>query len=213
MIMPGLFVAFEDDCVAFGGGKGCELTTPTGEEFTHIISLSRHRDAVANIQYSVDDYTHAQRLHLSLPPKRDNSYDISFELTETQLLAAQEFFSRSGRKLSPDEIQSLLSDEMHGDGVTGLDVDQLLAARDFLASSGYNISITRPDRDVRLLITTPRDRRTDAISAVACYLSYASGYTVKEILRFHDQQKGFMRVWQGVVSGYGVDFVNEVAQL
>ncbi|THU83439.1 hypothetical protein K435DRAFT_844037 [Dendrothele bispora CBS 962.96] len=110
------------------------------------------------------------------------------------------------------------------DGMTRLTMKQLCAARDFLAGSGYDVTrdsmrngtrkndggsssghVANPRNErggggggPRILITAPRDHRTDVISILVCFLAYVSNNPATELLSRIDKQKEFLSVWRGV---------------
>ncbi|KAK7472173.1 hypothetical protein VKT23_000295 [Stygiomarasmius scandens] len=104
------------------------------------------------------------------------------------------------------------------DGVTRLTMKQLSVARDFLAGSGYDV--TQEIRNMkdpgsasrespRILITAPRDHRTDVISILVCFLAYVSNNPATELLARIDKQKEFLSVWRGAVGREGAQVVQQ----
>ena len=62
---------------------------------------------------------------------------------------------------------------------------------------------TRPlpeKQAVRVLISTPQRRPTDAMSVLGCYLAFASKKSVDIALRCIDDEPDFLSIWKGEVS-------------
>jgi len=104
----------------------------------------------------------------------------------------------------------------------GLTEAQLRAARDFLAetlpygTASQSSAAARPTgnkQGVRVLISTPPRRPTDAMSIVGCYLAFASGKSVDAALRCIDDEPEFLSVWKGEVSEDEVVRVERVARM
>lgn len=94
----------------------------------------------------------------------------------------------------------------------GLTDGQLRAARDFIIQA-LPITIAKKDGQtaVRVLVTTPFGRPTDAISVASCYLSVLSSQDVDEILKFVDEEEAMLSVWKGEVSGDEAERVRKIA--
>jgi len=179
-LVPGLFVAFEDDQLAFGhaaaGGSGERLKTYSGEDFTHIISLSTEKGAEAAMVRGASAEAH---LRLVIPaaqdaPDDEDDFIVKPVLSRPQLLAARAFLSATNIRLSP---------------------------------TAYSQSA-----DVRILITTPRNHRVDAMAIASCFLSFASGNSVRRVLAHFDDKDRYLSVWQGIMDCQAWDFVESVAR-
>ncbi|PSR71536.1 hypothetical protein PHLCEN_2v12587 [Hermanssonia centrifuga] len=95
----------------------------------------------------------------------------------------------------------------------GLTVAQIRASRDFIAQALPNPLAQPADRsDVRILITAPHKRPTDAMCVLACYLAFTSGKAVEDILLHFDGDEEFLSVWKGEVSGEEVEKVEKIAR-
>ncbi|KAJ7776054.1 hypothetical protein DFH07DRAFT_936988 [Mycena maculata] len=198
MLIPGLFVAFEDDFVASGVPKREALRADGGRPFTHFISLSpRH---AAPIRTSVDRATGARRLRLKLPALYSPSPPTPAEL-DAKLARAR---AARGGVLDEGEYYDVLFDEGEDSGDTGLEALQLLAARDFL----YAARLDR-DRGARVLVTAPRDHRTDTIAVVMGYLALVLGHRVARVLRAQDAHPGILGIWKGAISDECAAFIEE----
>ncbi|KAI0732545.1 hypothetical protein C8Q72DRAFT_817451 [Fomitopsis betulina] len=81
---------------------------------------------------------------------------------------------------------------------------QLRAARDFLAETLPYSTLQPPavlkKQAVRVLISTPQRRPTDAMSIVGCYLAFVSKKSVDTALRCIDDEPEFLSIWKGEVS-------------
>ncbi|KAJ7748916.1 hypothetical protein B0H16DRAFT_1847906 [Mycena metata] len=215
MLIHGLYIAFEDDYVDFGHVKSEDLRADGGREFTHFISLSTHHKA--SIKESVDPAQRnrkgslpTRRLRLRLPRLYSPIPPTTAELEE-KVRAAREAAAARGCELSQEDYYDVVFDEGEGSGFTGLDALQLLAARDFLETTG--LSGVENDSGVRVLVTTPRDHRTDAIAVVMVYLSGVLGTPVRRILRTQDGMAGVLPIWKRTVSADCAAFIEEVARL
>ncbi|KAJ7032287.1 hypothetical protein C8F04DRAFT_1185137 [Mycena alexandri] len=216
MLIHGLYIAFEDDFVDSGLARSEDLRADGGREFTHFISLSTHHKA--SIKESVDPtaprsrkaalLTH--RLRLRLPRLYSPIPPTAAEL-EDKVRAARAAAAARGCELSQEDYYDVVFDEGEGSGFTGLEALQLLAARDFLGTSG--LSGPENDSGVRVLVTTPRDHRTDAIAVVMGYLSGVLGTPVRRILRTQDGMAGVLPIWKRTVSAECAAFIEEVARL
>jgi len=176
-LVPGLFVAFEDDRLAFGdAAAGERLKTFRGEDFTHIISVSTESVAEAAMARATRAESHLRLVIPAAPdaPDDDDDIDVRPQLSQSQLLAARGFLSSSNLRLSPD---------------------------------AYAQSV-----DVRVLITVPRNHRVDAISIASCYLSFATGHSVRRVLAHFDDGECYLGIWQGVMDWQAWDFIEDVAR-
>jgi hypothetical protein len=176
-LVPGLFVAFEDDRLAFGdvsvGEPGERLKTFRGEDFTHIITVCTENAAEAAV---VRVAGAGSQLRLVIPATQD-----------------------------------ALDDDDHVNVQPRISPSQLLAARDFLSSSNLNLSPSE-SADARILITTPRNCRAEAMSIASCYLSFATGHSVRRVLAHFDDGDCYLSVWQGVMDWRAWDFVEDIAR-
>ena len=90
---------------------------------------------------------------------------------------------------------------------------QLGAARDFIGECLPKELAALPEQEsVRVLVTTPPGQPTDAMCVVGCYLGFAAGLGVEEILRCVDEEECILSVWKGEVSGEEVERIEEVAR-
>ncbi|EPT02543.1 hypothetical protein FOMPIDRAFT_1105492, partial [Fomitopsis schrenkii] len=100
-----------------------------------------------------------------------------------------------------------------------LSAAQLRAARDFLAETlPYGSSPAQPrplpeKQAVRVLLSTPQRRPTDAMAVVGCYLAFASQKSVDAALRCIDDEPEFLSVWKGEVSEDEVARAERVARM
>ncbi|KAJ7791689.1 hypothetical protein B0H13DRAFT_2394206 [Mycena leptocephala] len=204
MLIHGLFVAFEDDFVESGTPRPEGLRADGGREFTHFISLSaRHK---APIKHTVDRKSGVKRLKLRLPRLYSPIAPTPEELAE-KLAAAREAAEAEEIVLSQDDYYDILFDEGEGSRFTGLEALQLLAARDFL----YGTGLAADSESVRVLVTTPRDHRTDAIAAVMGYLSLVLRCRVAKVLRTQDNHPRILGIWKDTVSAECAEFIEEIA--
>jgi len=97
---------------------------------------------------------------------------------------------------------------------------QLRMARDFLAQTlpysgvcASQVASQTVPHAVRILLSTPARRPTDAMSIAGCYLSFASGKSVETALRFIDDEDNFLSVWKGEVSEDEIAKVERVARM
>ncbi|KAH8103446.1 hypothetical protein BXZ70DRAFT_889187 [Cristinia sonorae] len=95
----------------------------------------------------------------------------------------------------------------------GLTDAHLRTVRDFIAQALPSHIAALPDqRDIRVLVTAPHGRPTDAMCAASCYLSFASGRDVVEVLRFVDEEEDFLSVWKGEVSENECERTQKIAK-
>ncbi|KAJ7173894.1 hypothetical protein C8R43DRAFT_976425 [Mycena crocata] len=206
MLIHGLFVAFEDDFVDSGVPRSEDLRADGGKEFTHFISLStRHK---TQIKQSVDRNSGAKRLRLKLPRLYSPAPPTQEELEE-KVRAASAEAAKHGTVLTQDDYYDIVFDEGEGSRYTGLEALQLLAARDFLYGSG----LSADSNTVRVLVTTPRDHRTDAIAAVMGYLSLVLGYRVAKVLKTQDNHPKVLGVWKDTISEECAAYIEDVCHL
>ncbi|KAJ6493269.1 hypothetical protein C8R45DRAFT_1073215 [Mycena sanguinolenta] len=206
MLLHGLFVAFEDDFTSCGVPCAENLRADGGRPFTHFISLSpRHK---APITHTSDRRTGARRLKLQLPQLYSLDRPTVEELEE-KVAHARAAAAAEGLVLTQDDYFDIVYDEGENTGYTGLDALQLLAARDFIYASG----LTADSEDVRVLVTTPRDHRTDAIAAVMGYLSLVLGCRVERVLRAQDNHTKVLAIWKDTISQECAQFLEELLEL
>ncbi|KAK7057941.1 hypothetical protein R3P38DRAFT_3547051 [Favolaschia claudopus] len=206
MLIHGLFVAFEDDYTSYGESRPEDLRADGGRPFTHFISLSTlHNSAISQTS---DRRTGTRRLKLRLPRLYSPEPPTPEEL-EDKVAAAREAAAAEGIILTQDDYYDIVFDEGEGSRFTGLEALQLLAARDFLYASGLNVD---PDR-VRVLVTTPRDHRTDAIAAVMGYLSLELGVRVAKVLKTQDTHPRVLAIWKDTISEECARFLEEVSHV
>lgn len=95
----------------------------------------------------------------------------------------------------------------------GLTDAHLRVVRDFLAEAlPRELAEQSIYSSVRILITTPHGRPTDAMCIVGCYLSFLSGKDTETVLRYVDQEEDFYSVWKGEVSEDELARVEKVAR-
>lgn len=127
--------------------------------------------------------------------------------------SAHESYDHSLRRLHLVLAQS--SSRMNKAQRTGLALSelQLRSVRDFLALAlPPSLASSTDQSTVKVLITTPHGRPTDAMSAAACYLAFTSGQNVDTILRFVDEEEDFLSVWKGEVSEDEVEKIEKVVR-
>ncbi|KAJ7288791.1 hypothetical protein C8J57DRAFT_1643010 [Mycena rebaudengoi] len=206
MLIHGLYVAFEDDFVDSGVPRGELLRADGGKPFTHFITLSTHHETA--IKQSVDRKTGVKRLRLMLPRLYSVEPPTPDEIDE-KLRLAKEMAHEQGIVLSQDDFYDILFDEGEGSRYTHLDALQLLAARDFLYTSG----LAEDSETVRVLVTTPRDHRTDAIAAVMGYLSLVLNHRVAKVLKTQDNHPNVLAIWKDTISPECAAFIEDVCHL
>ena len=95
----------------------------------------------------------------------------------------------------------------------GLTDAHLRTVRDFIAQALPRTLAELPgQKDICILVTAPHGRPTDAMCAVACYLSFASGRSVDDVLRLVDEEEDFLSIWKGEVSGDECDRTQKIAR-
>ncbi|KAF7362688.1 hypothetical protein MVEN_00618100 [Mycena venus] len=206
MLIHGLFVAFEDDFTSSGVPRSEELRADGGRPFTHFISLSTRHSAP--IAHTSDRRTGARRLKLRLPRLYSPESPTTAEL-EDKVARARDAAAAQGLILSQDDYYDIVFDEGEGTRYTSLEALQLLAARDFLYASG----LSKDSEHVRVLVTTPRDHRTDAIAVVMGYLALALGYPVARVLRTQDNHPRVLAIWKDTISEECAQFLEDVCHL
>lgn len=94
----------------------------------------------------------------------------------------------------------------------GLTDAHLRTTRDFIAQALPRHIASLPDQSsVRVLITTPYGRPTDAMCAAGCALSFTSGREVDTVLRFVDEEEEFLSIWKGEVSEDEMERTQKIA--
>ena len=101
----------------------------------------------------------------------------------------------------------------HGRAALALTDAQLRAARDFMAERLPPQLAEDPDQTaVRVLVSVPAGRPTDAMCVVGAYLAFVAGQHVEEVLRCVDDEESVLSVWKGEVSGDEVERVEKIAR-
>nr|GAT45814.1 predicted protein [Mycena chlorophos] len=213
VLMQGLFVAFEDDFVDSGVPRPEELLADGGRPFTHLISLStRHRSLIS---HTTDKRSGVQRLELRLPKLYSPLPPTDEEIEERVHFARIAALER-GEVFGEDEYYDVLfnSDAYVPDGFTHLEALQLISARDFLLSAALIPELHPPEQSqVRVLVTTPRDHRTDAIAAVMGYLSLVLKAPVERLLRKQNAHPKMLAIWKYTISDECATFLQQVSQI
>ncbi|KAI0701007.1 hypothetical protein C8T65DRAFT_279215 [Cerioporus squamosus] len=90
---------------------------------------------------------------------------------------------------------------------------QLRTARDFMAQGLPQAVASLPDQtDVRVLVTTPPGRPTDAMCVLGCYLAFVAGRDVDTVLRCIDEEECILSAWKGEVSGEETERIEKIAR-
>ncbi|KAI0327905.1 hypothetical protein GY45DRAFT_1222866, partial [Cubamyces sp. BRFM 1775] len=90
---------------------------------------------------------------------------------------------------------------------------QLRAARDFIAECLPRDVAALPEQSaVRVLVTVPQGRPTDAMCLVGCYLAFVAEQSAEAILRCIDEEESVESVWKGEVSGDEAERIDRVAR-
>ena len=87
---------------------------------------------------------------------------------------------------------------------------QFKEAKYFIHESGYNYRNLQSPLPVRILVTTPRDDRADAIALLAVYLAFATGMTVEDILHLMDSKESLISVWKETIEKQWVDDLQQL---
>jgi hypothetical protein len=226
IIAPGLYVAFEDDNRAFATALGApsskklshpeDLLTRDGLSFTHIIALSHQssrsgRERCSSIEHA-DPETRVKYLHLSLPPlpafgtHKFERQLMSLGLTLTSECDPNEYPLMNYEREKYIHVLDLIEERR----LPQLYPQQFEEAKYFIHESGYNYRNLQSPLPVRILITTPRDGRADAMALLAVYLAFATGRAVEDILHLMDSKESLMSVWKETV---GKEWVDDLQQL
>jgi hypothetical protein len=223
-VIPGCYVAFEDDTAAWIGTNSKDsLATPNGRSWTHVVSIceasnpssssscSSSDDSYGTGSISLDDDgsitydVDMQTLRISLPPAPDADADDEdlphTSLTVNQLLAARNFLSLYGRALNWDPL-SLCRDSPSS--------SSFLSYSSSSSSSSEERGSSLP---VRLLITAPRNRRADALSVATCYLAFAFDHRVDTFLQDLDNRQTCIPIWKRALDPQGVQFIELVVAM
>jgi hypothetical protein len=207
-----LFVAFEDDRCTVDysprhnkGSTTEELTTESGDRFTHVVAV-RYGDCTSGsqegrVRCTSDRRTRVQTLTLLIPYVE----------------------SREGPISVYDDDPDFHSMDLDGieEDTTLLTVSQLVALRQFISSSGYTLrsspdldggpvyEMTPPNvpQDVRILITVPRDRRTDAMAAAVSFVAWDLQFQVEDVLESISEDLDISPVWRDVIGCETVKFL------
>ncbi|KAI8971017.1 hypothetical protein BD414DRAFT_510615 [Trametes punicea] len=90
---------------------------------------------------------------------------------------------------------------------------QLRAARDFVAECLPKSVAALPEQTaVRVLVTVPQARPTEAMCLVGCYLAFVAGQSAEAILRCIDEEESILSVWKGEVSGDEMERIERIAR-
>ncbi|KAF7311469.1 hypothetical protein MKEN_01049200 [Mycena kentingensis (nom. inval.)] len=217
ILAQGLYIAFEDDFVDSGVPRHDTLLAD-GQPFTHFISLStRHSSPISQ---STDLETGARFLKLRLPRRYSPVPPTDAELAERVHVARIRAVER-GEDFTEDDYYNVIFDsesESEGGqcpepGFTQLDARQLLAARDFLCGAGLDLSIGHHPSLARVLVTTPRDHRGEAVAAVLGYLSVMLRHSVMRLVRTQNSHPKILSIWKYAISEDCAAFLQEVARL
>ncbi|KAJ8095983.1 hypothetical protein PM082_015204 [Marasmius tenuissimus] len=213
-ITQGIYVAFEDDTKAFPTLRSAhpvekeQLLTHSGHPFTHTIQIVRASAGLGTL--SPPTISHHQKqnqkhLTLSALPRPHDQYEH-----QMTVLTRDPELTRITRELADIYLdESYFTPERtftSGDnGVARLGSRQMRAAREFIRSAG-TATTTGP----RVLITAPRDHRTDVMSIVVCFLAWSTGKCPAEVVNGIERQRGVMGVWKECISRVGVEYIEEV---
>jgi len=226
--LPFLFIAFSD-----GQYTSESLRASYGVDFTHVLKVA-HPSMVTNdnpgcINADIDPTTGAQTLTLTIPSPHSHSRSSSTSSAYGDILNASPSRRRKA-KGGRRHARTGISQRMF----TLLTEDQLLAARDFLSLALPYYLEARPttrkagaSENVAVLVTAPggvgydddgSDKgggAADIISAIACYLSFASETPVETVLSYVDEEECLGDEWKDAISRDedGVGFVQQVAAM
>ncbi|KAJ3487842.1 hypothetical protein NLI96_g3275 [Meripilus lineatus] len=192
-LIPGLYIAFSNE-----GPKDEQPGDSPEKPYTHIVNITHPtQDIDENFKGSAhESYDHQiRRLHLVLPKSAIVS---PADGATTTAAVASDASPRSNKT------------QRAGLGLTDL---QLRVARDFLDKAmPRSLASSAEQTSVRVLITTPHGRPTDAMCAAACYLAFTSGQSAHTILRFVDEEEDFLSVWKGEVSEDEITKTEKIAR-
>ncbi|KAH9889281.1 hypothetical protein C8Q73DRAFT_747805 [Cubamyces lactineus] len=101
----------------------------------------------------------------------------------------------------------------NGRAALALSDAQLRAARDFITECLPKDVAALPEQSaVRVLVTAPQGRPTDAMCLVGCYLAFVAEQSAEDILRCIDEEESVESVWKGEVSGDETERIEKVAR-
>ncbi|KAF5391756.1 hypothetical protein D9757_001716 [Collybiopsis confluens] len=206
-VLPGIFLAFEDDTLTFGASlcvslsREEELRTHDGERFTHIVKLTP--SAESSIQLG-STLRNTEILTLGIPRHSHAGFDERMRLLSKTNL--DELTPEVAHRLC-EEYAALQEPEQ---GITVLTLKQLIVTREFMFATKYDI---RERQGPRILITAPRDHSTDIISVLALYLAYVTRNTVALVLHQIDNHEYFWGFWKNTVSKEGLDLIQYIVDL
>ncbi len=90
---------------------------------------------------------------------------------------------------------------------------QLRAARDFIAEGlPQSLAVLPEQGAVRVLVTAPAGRPTDAMCVLGCYLAFVAGRDAESILQCIDEEESILSVWKGEVSGDEIERIEKMAR-
>ncbi|KAI0752816.1 hypothetical protein C8Q80DRAFT_1267302 [Daedaleopsis nitida] len=100
-----------------------------------------------------------------------------------------------------------------GRAALALNGPQLRAARDFIAEALPESVASQPDQTaVKVLVSTPAGRPTDAMCVLGCYLAFVAGKDAESILQCIDDEESIASVWKGEVSGDEMERIEKIAR-
>ncbi|ESK84645.1 hypothetical protein Moror_13304 [Moniliophthora roreri MCA 2997] len=210
-ITNGIYVAFEDDAKAFEGLKKAEeLRADEGKRFTHIVQII-HSESTSAIKYATDRHK-TKYLRISAKPHSHRRYESQMSVLsrDPELLNmvpehAHLFLGAAHYSASSD--YGLRDSE----GLARLGPRQMAAAREFIRSSGIGLRSLPEWIAPRVLVTGPRDHRTDIISVVVCFLVATSSNCAAEVVDCINSRPEVKGVWQRCVSRQGAEYIQGVA--
>lgn len=229
--LPFLYIAFSD-----GQYTAESLKASYGVEFTHVLKVAHPSMATDDnpgcISSDFDPMTGAQTLTLTIPSPHSHSHHHSRSSSTSSAYGDMLNASPSRRRVKGGRrhARTGISQRMF----TLLTEDQLLAARDFLSLAlPYYLEArpttkkTVPSENVAVLVTAPAGGynnndgsdngggAADIISAIACYLSFASETPVETVLSYVDEEECLGDEWKDAISRDedGVGFVQQVAAM
>ncbi|KIK63726.1 hypothetical protein GYMLUDRAFT_57391 [Collybiopsis luxurians FD-317 M1] len=206
-VLPGIFLAFEDDTLAFNApaclplSREEELRTHEDERFTHIVKLTSCREPGIHLG---SDPHNIEVLTLGIPQRSHEGFD-----ERMRLLSESDF-----DKLTPDKARQLCEEfaalQEPDKGVTVLTSKQLIAAREFMYATKHDL---RQRQGPRILITAPRDHSTDIISVLTLYLAYVTHNSAAVILHQINNHEYFLGIWKNTISEEGLDLIQYLIDL
>ncbi|KAK7691945.1 hypothetical protein QCA50_005350 [Cerrena zonata] len=95
----------------------------------------------------------------------------------------------------------------------GLTDGHLRSIRDFIGEAlPHSVASSTEESNIRVLITTPFGRPTDAMCAAGCYLAFVSGQRVESVLSYIDEEEEFLSIWKAEVSGDEMERAQKIAK-